>query len=73
MTSDRYDEIKHYAGETTILNLVEPIQILSAEDNDQDFQKITAAIENPELTRLEYAYDFFDPALMHARQGGRLK
>ncbi|UCD77620.1 MAG: diguanylate cyclase [Desulfobacterales bacterium] len=64
----RHDQVKHYAGETTILNLDRSIQILSVEDNDLDFRKIKAVIEKPELIRIERAYDSEDAIEMLARQ-----
>lgn len=64
----RYDEVKHFAGETTILKLDKPVHILSVEDNDLDFRKIKAAIENPELIRIERARDSEDAVEMFKRQ-----
>jgi len=56
----RHDDVKHYVGEATILNLDKPIRILSVEDNDQDYRKIKAAIEKPDLISIERAYDSGD-------------
>jgi two-component system cell cycle response regulator len=53
----RHDEVKHYAGETTILNLDKPIDILSVEDNDLDYQRIKATLDQPKQVRIERAED----------------
>jgi len=53
----RHDEVKHYAGETTILNLDKPIDILSVEDNDLDFQRIKATLDQTQHVRIERAED----------------
>ena len=36
----RHDEVKSYPGDSTILNLDQPINILSIEDNDHDYSRI---------------------------------
>ena len=64
----RPDEVKYFAGEATILKLDSPIQILSVEDDDLDFHKIKTALENPQLIRIERAYDFEAAMRMLARQ-----
>ena len=56
----RHDEVKHFAGETTILKLDKPVHILSVEDNDLDFRKIKAALESQELIRIAHAHDSGD-------------
>jgi len=53
----RHDEVKHYAGETTILNLDKPIDILSVEDNDLDYQRIKTTLGHPQQVRIERAED----------------
>lgn len=53
----RHDEIKHYAGETKILNLDKPISILSVEDNDLDYQKIKTTIGHQKQIQIERAED----------------
>lgn len=53
----RHDDVKRYAGETTILNLDKPINILSVEDNDLDYQKIKTTIGHPEQIQIERAED----------------
>jgi len=53
----RHDEVKHYAGETTILNLDNPIDILSVEDNDLDYQRIKTTLDYPNQVRIERAED----------------
>ena len=53
----RHDDVKRYAGETTILNLDKPINILSVEDNDLDFQKIKTTIGHPKQIHIERAED----------------
>lgn len=53
----RHDEVKRYAGETTILNLDKPINILSVEDNDLDFEKIKTTLDYPEQVQIERAED----------------
>jgi two-component system cell cycle response regulator len=40
----RHDEPKHYAGGKTILNLDQPVSILSIEDRDNDFTMIRKAL-----------------------------
>jgi two-component system cell cycle response regulator len=46
----RHDEPKHYAGGKTILNLDQPVSILSIEDRDNDFSMLEKALFNqPEL------------------------
>ncbi|MEJ2169742.1 MAG: diguanylate cyclase [Desulfobacterales bacterium] len=64
----RYDEVKHFAGEAAILKLDKPVHILSVEDNDLDFHKIKAAIENSELIRIERARDSNEAVEMLKRQ-----
>jgi two-component system cell cycle response regulator len=56
----RHDEVKHFGGEATILKLDKAVHILSVEDNELDFRKIKAAIENPKLIRIEHAGDSDD-------------
>jgi two-component system cell cycle response regulator len=56
----RHDEVKHFGGEATILKLDKAVHILSVEDNELDFRKIKAAIENPKLIRMEHAGDSVD-------------
>ncbi len=53
----RHDEVKRYAGETTILNLDKPIKILSVEDNDLDFEKIKITLDHPNQVQIERAED----------------
>jgi two-component system cell cycle response regulator len=53
----RHDEVTHYAGETTMLNLDSPIDILSVEDNDLDFEKIKTTLGHPKQVRIERAGD----------------
>jgi two-component system cell cycle response regulator len=53
----RHDEVKHYAGETTILNLDKPVSILSVEDNDLDYQKIKTTIGHPKQIQIARAED----------------
>ena len=53
----RHDEVKHYAGETTILNLDKHVRILSIEDNDLDYQKIKTTIGHPKQIQIERAED----------------
>jgi two-component system cell cycle response regulator len=53
----RHDEVKRYAGETTLLNLDNPIKILSVEDNDLDFEKIKTTLGHPRQIQMERAED----------------
>ena len=53
----RHDEVKRYAGETTILNLDKPIKILSVEDNDLDFDKIKTTLGHSKQVQIERAED----------------
>ena len=53
----RHDEVQQYAGETTILNLDNPVNILSVEDNDLDFHKIKSPLADSELVQIERAED----------------
>jgi len=53
----RHDEVKHYAGETTILDLDKPIDILSVEDNDLDYQRIKTTLDYPKQVRIQRAED----------------
>ena len=53
----RHDDVKRYAGETTILNLDNPVHILSVEDNDLDYQKIKASMDNSRQVHIERAED----------------
>ena len=53
----RHDEVKRYAGETTILNLENPVKILSIEDNDIDYEKIKATLGDSRLIQIERAED----------------
>jgi two-component system cell cycle response regulator len=64
----RHDEVKHVVGDATILKLDKPVHILSIEDNDLDFHKIKATIENPELIRIERARDSDDAIEMLERR-----
>jgi two-component system cell cycle response regulator len=57
----RHDEVKRYAGETTILNLDTPVNILSVEDNDLDYQKIETTLGHPRQIQIERAADI-EPA-----------
>ncbi len=53
----RHDEVQPYAGETTILNLDNPVNILSVEDNDLDYQKIKASLADSRQVQIERAED----------------
>jgi two-component system cell cycle response regulator len=53
----RHDEVKRYAGETTILDLDNPVNILSVEDNDLDYQKIKASLVDSRQIQIERAED----------------
>jgi len=53
----RHDEVKRYAGETTILKLDNPVNILSVEDNDLDYQKIKASLVDSRQIQIERAED----------------
>jgi two-component system cell cycle response regulator len=53
----RHDEVKRYAGETTIMNLDKPVKILSVEDNDLDYQKIITTIGHSRQIQIERAED----------------
>jgi len=53
----RHDEVKRYAGESTILSLDKPVNILSVEDNDLDYHKIKTTIGHPKLIQIERAED----------------
>jgi len=53
----RHDEVQLYAGETTILNLDNPVIILSIEDNDLDYQRIKASLADSQQVQIERAED----------------
>jgi two-component system cell cycle response regulator len=53
----RHDEVKRYAGETTILKLDKPVHILSVEDNDLDYQKIITTMGHSKQIQIERAED----------------
>ncbi len=53
----RHEEIRRYAGETTIMNLDKPVNILSVEDNNLDYQKIETTIGPSNQIRIERAED----------------
>ena len=53
----RHDEVQRYAGETTVLNLDNPVNILSVEDNDLDYQKIKTPLADSGLIQIERAED----------------
>jgi len=53
----RHDEVKRYAGETTILKLDKPVNILSVEDNDLDYRKIKNTMGHSKQVQIERAED----------------
>ncbi|KGM42674.1 hypothetical protein JY97_12255 [Alkalispirochaeta odontotermitis] len=53
----RHDDVKRYAGETTILNLNKRVRILSVEDNDLDYQRIKTTIAEAKQVEIERAED----------------
>ena len=53
----RYEEVQRQTGETTILNLDIPIDILSVEDNDLDYERIKTTLAHPNRIRMERAED----------------
>lgn len=53
----RHDEIKPYAGNSTILNLDQDVNILSIEDNDDDFDNIRTILQYDEQINLLRARD----------------
>jgi len=53
----RHDEVKRYAGETTILKLDKPVNILSVEDNDLDYRKIKTTMGHSKQVHIERAED----------------
>jgi len=53
----RHDDVKRYAGETTILNLDKQVRILSVEDNDLDYQRIKTTIADAKQVEIERAED----------------
>jgi len=53
----RHDDVKRYAGETTILNLDQSLKILSVEDNDLDYQRIKTTIGQAKQIQIERAED----------------
>ena len=58
----RHHEVKYSPREAAILNLDQPISILSIEDNELDFKKIQAAIGHSSQIHFEHAEDI-DAAL----------
>jgi len=53
----RHDDVKRYAGETTILNLDKRLKILSVEDNDLDYQRIKTTLGHAKQIQIERAED----------------
>jgi len=53
----RYEEVQRKTGETTILDLNIPIDILSVEDNDLDYERIKTTVGHPKQIRMERAED----------------
>jgi two-component system cell cycle response regulator len=53
----RHDEVVPVARESAELDLDKPIAILSVEDNDLDFEKIKATLDDSHRVRIEHADD----------------
>ena len=59
----RHDEPKAYAGGKTILNIDQPVSILSIEDKDDDFNRVKKIIEGHnqlQLTRVKSLQEAFE-------------